>query len=81
MNDDNDLRSTLKIIAPCVLISLNIADIIIKKTPILLKHTFLAYIIGFGLIITHENLMFETFRIYEMWLMYYFVCFIISIIN
>ena len=72
LEDEDNMLRYFKFLFPILIVILSIFDIIIKKNPSLLKYVFIVFMLMMGIGLTHENLVFDTFKIYEVWPMYYF---------
>jgi len=72
LKDEDNMFGYFKFLFPLIIVILSIFDIIIKKNPSLLQYVFIVFMFMMGIGLTHENLVFDTFKIYEVWPMYYF---------
>ena len=72
LKDEDNMFGYFKFLFPLIIVILSIFDIIIKKNPSLLQYVFTVFMLMMGIGLTHENLVFDTFKIYEVWPMYYF---------
>ena len=72
LKDEENMLGYFKFLFPLIIVILCILDIIIKKNPSLLRYVFTVFMFMMGIGLTHENLVFDTFKIYEVWPMYYF---------
>ena len=72
LRDEDNIFGYFKYLFPILIVALSIFDIIIKKSTSLLVYVFIVFMLIMGVSITHENLIFDEFKIYEVWPMYYF---------
>jgi len=81
LKDQDTMFGYFKFLFPFIIVVFSAFDIIIKKNPLFLRYVFIVFIILMGIGLTHENLVFDTFKIYEVWPMYYFFTFLIGILH
>ena len=81
MTEENPQIISAKIIIPLMWTILLLIKWITSKYANACKHVFPCFILIFGSTCTYENTFFNHFKIFEIWLMYYFFCSLIVIWN
>lgn len=78
--DKNNLHyQSVKFVIPSLITFILTTKWLTIKYVTVCKYVFPGFVLFFGMILSIENTFFDRFRLYEIWLMYYFFCFLISV--